>query len=56
MVTKGFTQSPGVDYDENFSPVPEIKSIGVMLTIVAFHDYEIWQMYVKTTLLNGKLV
>ncbi|KAK9036842.1 hypothetical protein V6N11_021767 [Hibiscus sabdariffa] len=23
--------------------------------VVAFHDYEIWQMDVKTTFLNGKL-
>ena len=26
-----------------------------MLAIVAFHDYEIWQMDVKTAFLNGKL-
>ncbi|GKD52749.1 putative retrotransposon ty1-copia subclass protein, partial [Tanacetum coccineum] len=27
----------------------------IMLAIAAFHDYEIWQMDVKTTFLNGKL-
>ena len=26
-----------------------------MLSIAAFHDYEIWKMDVKTTFLNGKL-
>ena len=26
-----------------------------MLAIVAFYDYEIWQMYVKTAFLNGFL-
>ena len=26
-----------------------------MLAIAAFHDYEIWQMDVKTAFLNGKL-
>ncbi|KAI3780168.1 hypothetical protein L2E82_10129 [Cichorium intybus] len=55
LVVKGFTQTPGVDYDETFSPVAKIKSIRIMLAIAAFHDYEIWQMDVKTAFLNGKL-
>ncbi|CAH1444382.1 unnamed protein product [Lactuca virosa] len=55
LVAKGFSQTPGVDYDETFSPVAKIKSIRVMLAIAAFHDYEIWQMDVKTAFLNGKL-
>ncbi|KAI3790952.1 hypothetical protein L2E82_04411 [Cichorium intybus] len=55
MVAKGFTQTPGVDYDETFSPMAKIKSIIIMLAIAAFHDYEIWQMDVKTAFLNGKL-
>ncbi|KAI3723535.1 hypothetical protein L2E82_35178 [Cichorium intybus] len=55
LVAKGFTETPGVDYDETFSPVAKIKSIRIMLAIAAFHDYEIWQMDVKTAFLNGKL-
>ncbi|CAH1415477.1 unnamed protein product [Lactuca virosa] len=55
LVAKGFTQTHGIDYDETFSPVAKIKSIRVMLSIAAFHDYEIWQMDVKTAFLNGKL-
>ena len=31
------------------------KSIRILLSIVAYHDYEIWQMDVKATFLNGKL-
>ncbi|KAI3766855.1 hypothetical protein L2E82_16930 [Cichorium intybus] len=55
LVAKGFTQTPRVDYDETFSPVAKINSIRIMLAIPAFHDYEIWQMDVKTAFLNGKL-
>ncbi|KAK9018713.1 hypothetical protein V6N11_033760 [Hibiscus sabdariffa] len=32
-----------------------VKSIRILLAIAAFHDYEIWQMDVKTAFLNGKL-
>ena len=56
LVANGFSQILGVDYDETFSPVAKIKSIRVLLAIAAFHDYEIWQMDVKTAFLNGKLV
>ncbi|KAK8535538.1 hypothetical protein V6N12_057054 [Hibiscus sabdariffa] len=55
LVAKGFRQNHGVDYDETLSPVAMIKSIQILLAIAAFHDYEIWQMDVKTAFLNGKL-
>ena len=32
-----------------------LKSVQIMLAIAAFYDYEIWQMDVKTTFLNGFL-
>ncbi|KAK8593315.1 hypothetical protein V6N12_045398 [Hibiscus sabdariffa] len=48
-------QIHGIDYDETFSPVAMFKSIRILLAIAAFHDYEIWQMDVKTAFLNGKL-
>ena len=32
-----------------------IKSIRILLSIAAHMDYEIWQMDVKITLLNGSL-
>ena len=56
MVAKGFKQTHGVDYDENFSPVAMLKSFRILLAIAAYYDYEIWQMDVKTTFLNGKFL
>ena len=32
-----------------------LKSIRILLSIATFYDYEIWQMDVKTTFLNGNL-
>ncbi|GJV15870.1 putative RNA-directed DNA polymerase [Tanacetum coccineum] len=54
LVAKGYTQTHMIDYEETFSPVAKIKSIRIMLAIATFHDYEIWQMDVKTAFLNGK--
>ncbi|GKB05731.1 retrotransposon protein, putative, ty1-copia subclass [Tanacetum coccineum] len=53
LVAKGFTQTYGVDYEETFSPVADISAIRILIAITAFYDYEIWQMDVKTTFLNG---
>ncbi|GJU00905.1 retrovirus-related pol polyprotein from transposon TNT 1-94 [Tanacetum coccineum] len=55
LVAKGFTQTPGIDYKETFSPVADIRAITILIAIVAFYDYEIWQLDVKTAFLNGYL-
>ncbi|KAL4590248.1 hypothetical protein LXL04_003174 [Taraxacum kok-saghyz] len=56
LVAKGFTQTHGIDFDDTFSPVAMIKSITILFAIVAYYDYEIWQMDVKTSFLNGHLL
>ena len=55
LVAKGFRQVQGVDYDETFSPVAMLKCVRIMLAVAAFYDYEIWQMDIETTFLNGFL-
>ncbi|KAL4285292.1 hypothetical protein GQ457_16G014520 [Hibiscus cannabinus] len=55
LVAKGFRQIHGVGYDETFSSMAMFKSIQILLAIATYHDYEIWQMDVKTAFLNGKL-
>nr|GEZ20869.1 zinc finger, CW-type [Tanacetum cinerariifolium] len=55
LVAKGYTQTYGIDYEETFSPVADIRAIRILIAIAAYYDYEIWQMNVKTAFLNGRL-
>jgi hypothetical protein len=41
-VVKGFKQIHGIEYDETFSPVAMLKSVRILLAIVAYFYYEIW--------------
>ncbi|GJU43420.1 retrotransposon protein, putative, ty1-copia subclass [Tanacetum coccineum] len=55
LVAKGYTQTYGVDYEETFSPIADIRAIRIHIAIAAFYDYEIWQIDVKIAFLNGYL-
>ncbi|GJR04739.1 retrotransposon protein, putative, ty1-copia subclass [Tanacetum coccineum] len=55
FIAKGFTQTPGIDYEETLSHVEDIRAIRILISIVAFYDYEIWQMNVKTAFFNENL-
>ena len=55
LVAKGFTQKEGISYEETFSLVAMLKSIRILLPIIAHLHYEIWQMDVKTAFLNDNL-
>ncbi|GKA40441.1 retrotransposon protein, putative, ty1-copia subclass [Tanacetum coccineum] len=53
LVAKGYTQTYGIDYKETFSSVADIRAIRILIAIIAYYDYEIWHMDVKTAFLNG---
>nr|GEW78030.1 retrotransposon protein, putative, Ty1-copia subclass [Tanacetum cinerariifolium] len=55
LMAKGYTQTLGIDYEETFSPVADIRAIRILIAIAAYYDYEILQMDVKTAFLNGFL-
>ncbi|GJT92118.1 retrotransposon protein, putative, ty1-copia subclass [Tanacetum coccineum] len=55
LVAKGFTQTYGVDYEETFFLVVDIRAIRILIAITAYYDYKIWQMDVKTAFPNGHL-
>ncbi|KAG8477605.1 hypothetical protein CXB51_030323 [Gossypium anomalum] len=47
LVAKGYSQIPGVDFTDVFSPVVKHSSIRALLGIVAMHDLELEQLDVK---------
>ncbi|KAG8492966.1 hypothetical protein CXB51_010297 [Gossypium anomalum] len=55
LVAKGYSQIPGVDFTDVFSPVVKHSSIRALLGIVAIHDLELEQLDVKTVFLHGEL-
>jgi hypothetical protein len=55
LVAQGFSQVPGIDYDDTFAPVVKSSSIRVILAFAARHSWPAHQMDVKSTYLNGKL-
>ena len=55
MVTKGYSQMEGIDYNDIFSPVVKLVSIRIVLALVALLYLEIEQLDVKTTFLHRDL-
>ena len=55
LVVKGFTQREGIDYTKTFSPIFKKDSLRIIMALVAHFDFDLHQMDVKTTFLNGNL-
>lgn len=55
LVAKGYSQRPGIDYKETFSPVIRLESVRILLAIVARDDLEMIHFDVKTAFLYGDL-
>nr|GFC45231.1 retrovirus-related Pol polyprotein from transposon TNT 1-94 [Tanacetum cinerariifolium] len=55
LVTVGYSQQEGIDYDETFAPVARIEAIRLFFPYAAHKDLIVFQMDVKTAFLNGIL-
>nr|GEX15594.1 hypothetical protein [Tanacetum cinerariifolium] len=55
LVTQGYTQEEGIDYDEVFAHVARIKAIRLFLAYTLFNDFVVYQMDVKSVFLYGKI-
>lgn len=55
FVVRGFSQQPGLDFYETFSPVLKMTSLRFLLALATIYDYHIHQMDVITAFLHGVL-
>ncbi|XP_075079723.1 uncharacterized protein LOC142164954 [Nicotiana tabacum] len=53
LVTQGYSQQEGVDYDETFALVAHLESIRILLAYASFKGFRLFQMDVKSAFLNG---
>ena len=55
LVARGFTQKPGIDFYETFSPVARLAIIRSVIVVAAQKKWKIIQLDIKSAFLNGKL-
>ncbi|GKF06539.1 putative ribonuclease H-like domain-containing protein, partial [Tanacetum coccineum] len=55
LVTQGYTQEEGIDYDEVFAPVARIEAIRMFLAYASFKDFVMYQMDMNSAFLYGKI-
>ena len=55
LVAKGFTQTKGIDYNATFAPVVKFNTLRILLSLAAYHDWNLHNMDFVTAFLNGDL-
>jgi hypothetical protein len=55
LVAKCFSQIPGIEYIDVYSPIVKHSSIRAFLSLVAMNDYVLEQLDVKTAFLHSDL-
>ena len=53
LVAKGYNQEEGIDFDETYAPVARLEAIKLLLAIVCYMNFKLFQMDVKNTFLNS---
>ena len=55
LVCKGYAQEEGMDYGESFSLVARMEGVRTLLAYATYKGFNVYQMNVKYTFLNGIL-
>ena len=55
LVARGFSQIPGIDYHETFSPTLRITSFRLLLAMTAYLNLEVHHVDIETAFLHGDL-
>jgi hypothetical protein len=55
LVSQGFSQKEGIDYEETFAPVARLEAIRILLAFSLAKGFKLHQMDVKSAFLNGVL-
>ena len=55
LVAQGFSQKPGIDYDETFSPVPRFESVRTVIALAVQNNLKLHQIDVTNAFLNDDL-
>ncbi|GJU29673.1 retrovirus-related pol polyprotein from transposon TNT 1-94 [Tanacetum coccineum] len=55
LVSKGYSQQEGIDFEESFSLVVRLEAVRLFVAYAAHKSFPIYQMDVKTAFLNGPL-
>lgn len=55
LVCKGYSQVEGIDFEEAFSPIARMEAIRMFHVFIAYKNFKVYQMDVKSTFLDGEL-
>ncbi|GJX77104.1 retrovirus-related pol polyprotein from transposon TNT 1-94 [Tanacetum coccineum] len=55
LVAKGYGQEKGIDFEESFAPIARLETVRIFVAYATHNNFPIYQMDVKTTILNGPL-
>ncbi|KAL8104724.1 hypothetical protein AgCh_028795 [Apium graveolens] len=55
LVSKGYVQKKGVDFEEVFTPVTRLETVRLLLALAARNGWEVHYLDVKSAFMNGEL-